>query len=130
MFKSCLHSKILVCPEAVPVLPIDTISLMHRVPSIELCDQIRYAQLTIPETLWFWWLNWSFWLFLFWRAGDSAETCDSKETGDFDDSGKSGDYGESDDSRVFGDYGEFGDSGKYSDYGETGVVLILVNWDF
>ena len=61
---------------------------------------------------------------------DSAETCDYKETGDFDDSGKSGDYGESDDSGVFGDYGEFGDSGKYSDYGETGVVLILVNWDF
>ena len=40
------------------------------------------------------------------------------------------DYGESDDSGVFGDYGEFGDSGKYSDYGETGVVLILVYWDF
>ena len=64
------------------------------------------------------------------RAGDSAETRDSKETGNFDDSGKSGDYGESDDSGVFGDYGEFGDSGKYSDYGETGVVLILVNWKF
>ena len=52
------------------------------------------------------------------------------ETCDLEDSGKTGDYGESDDSGVFGDYGEFGDSGKYSDYGETGVVLILVNWDF
>ncbi len=46
------------------------------------------------------------------------------ETGDFDDSGKSSDYGESDDSGIFGDFG------RYSDYGETGVVLILVNWDF